>query len=513
MKNLKNLILFITIALSIGACKNVDFGDTNKNTNGPTSTDTQTLLTAAMKNFATLTGREYLIRPTLNVQYQVQAVYNQEMRYNEVASYWSQYYSNELSELQEIIDFLDDPSNITPSVINKGAIVNQKGVAMIFKAVIFKRLTDTFGDIPYSESLNGLNELTPVYDSQESVYKDIINQVKTARDLMDASLNGPAGDIIYNGDISRWKKFANSFILEASLQLSKKYPGASGYAATEFNAALTDSNGVIESVGDEAWFTFYNPATAQHNPWSENRARDYNLSKELTDAMKGNTGGSSVNPTSNHTQDLRLKVYSSDWTDDGVVYHDPNGGGGGAQMDKVHFWNVKASLPLLTASYTYLNRADAANLGWTSEDKSAMLQQGIIKSYESLNYNKIKPIFDEGESDDEVASVTELTTYATNTYAPARVADAVANSFAQVIGEEKWISLFPQGFQAWAEWRRTGYPNLIPRQGDYLNDGNIPRRYIYPSGESGLNGDNYQAAVNALVPPADKNTSRVWWDQ
>ncbi len=503
MKVLKKIILFVTIALSVGACKNVDFGDINKNTNGPTSTDPQTLLTAAMVNYATLTGREYLIRPTLYVQYQTQNVYTDEMRYNEVASVWGQYYANELSELQEVINFLDNPDNITPIILTKGAVENQKGVAMIFQAVIMKRVTDLFGNVPYSEAIKGLSVLTPKYDSQEDIYKGIINQVKQARDLMDDGLAGPVGDIVYNGDVTKWKKFANSFILEASLQLSKKYPGANEYAATEFNAALNDVNGVIESINDEAWFSFYNPSPGQNNPWSRNRAKDYNLSKEFTDALHGS---GSLNPTSNHTPDYRLKVYSTDWTADGRPYGYDAVQSGDAQMDKVYYWNTSASLPLMTASYTYLNRADAANIGWTTENVDDMLTQGIIKSYESLNEYKYKV-----KPDPQIADENELPNYAP-IYAAARLVDASNTSYAQVIAEEKWVSLFPQGFKAWAEWRRTGYPQLTPAH-DYLNNGQIPRRYIYPSDESSLNGDNYNQGVNALVPPVDSNTSKVWWDQ
>ena len=509
-KNKIIILLYLALALTFGACENVDFGDMNENKNGPTEPDPQTLLTAAQVNYATITGREYLIRPTLYVQYQTQNVYTDEMRYNEAASYWGQYYASELNALQEVINFLDNPDNITPTILSKGAVENQKGVAMIMKAVIIKRLTDTFGNVPYSEALQGLDNLTPAYDSQESIYKSIIDEVKAARDMMDESLAGPVGDIIYKGNVVRWKKFANSFILQASLQLSKKYPGSSDYAATEFNGALNDPNGVIENISDEAWFTFYNTSPGQNNPWSRNRAKDYNLSKEFTDALNGYTGASSLNPTSNHTLDIRLKVYSSDSLGDGRPYGYDALQTGDAQMDKVHWWNVNASLPLMTASYTYLNRADAANLGWTTEDPATMLTNGIVASYNSLNINKVIPALNAGKEPD-VADANELPNYAPN-YAAARVADASTTSFAQVIAEEKWVSLFPQGFDAWAEWRRTNFPTLQPAH-DYLNDGNIPRRYIYPSDESGLNGENYKSGVNALVPPTDSNTSKVWWDQ
>jgi len=82
----------------------------------------------------------------------------------------------------------------------------------------------------------------------------------------------------------------------------------------------------------------------------------------------------------------------------------------------------------------------------------------------------------------------------------------------QIIAEEKWVSLFPSGFDAWAEWRRTEIPTLIPAT-DAVNDGNIPRRYLYPGEEASLNAAGYSKGVSSLSPATDNNTSRVWWDQ
>jgi hypothetical protein len=82
----------------------------------------------------------------------------------------------------------------------------------------------------------------------------------------------------------------------------------------------------------------------------------------------------------------------------------------------------------------------------------------------------------------------------------------------QVIGEEKWVTLFPLGYDAWSEWRRTGYPELIPAR-DAINDGQIPRRFSYPYNEIALNPDGYSSGVSSLSPATDNNTSRIWWDQ
>ena len=204
----------------------------------------------------------------------------------------------------------------------------------------------------------------------------------------------------------------------------------------------------------------------------------------------------SYKPTSNTTFDSRLMVYADDYTKPGVPYGFILGSGAGASsVSNDNYWNNTTPLPLMTASYVYLNRAHAAELGWTSELVADMLTDGIIKSYETLDSH-----FGTSISADAAA------------YAAARVADAVTFSNTQVIAEEKWVSLFGQGFDAWTEWRLTGYPTLLPAT-DNFNDGNIPRRYLYPTEESTLNNAMYMEGVSALTPAEDSNSSRVWWDK
>lgn len=490
---MKKIVLFIVASFFlISSCSKVDFGDTNVNVNGAAEPNLGALLTGAITRYSTLTGREYLTKPVLYVQYMSQVTYTDEMLYNEAPSTWYGYYIQTLSNLQTIIDVASDEANWNSDIENSGYHSNQVGVAMIMKSVIFKQVTDAFGDIPYSEALNAAISV-PAYDSQESIYSGLIADVKAARDMMDETKLGPTGDPIYRGDVVKWKKFANSFLMSLSLQLSKKYPNASGMAATEFKAALTNSNGVIETIDDEAWFT-YDPPHNFNNPWAAIRPTDYFLSKEITDALKGNTA---LNPTSNRTLDARINIFVDDVNADGVPYGYSDGTGAGAASMSSLIWAEGSPLPLMTSAYTYLNRAEAAARGWTTEDVSTLLEEGIVASYASLSTKYGVDITADAAA-----------------YAAARVADVstVAGGALQVIGEEKWVALFPKGFEAWSEWRRTGYPTLVPAT-DYVNNGAIPRRLVYPSEEAGLNPSGYKSGVAALSPASDNNSSKVWWDQ
>ncbi len=491
----KIFIYVIASFLILSSCSKIDFGDINKNPNGASDPNLGALMTGATMRYATLTGREYLTKPVLYVQYMSQVTYTDEMLYNNAPSTWYGYYIQTLSNYQTIINVASDKSNWDGPIEASGYHANQVGVATIMKCVVFKRVTDEFGDIPYSEALDKKIS-TPKYDDQESIYKDLISKVKAARDMLDASKLGPVGDPIYNGDVTKWKKFANSFLLTLSLQLSKRFPSASGYAATEFKAALNDPNGVIENVGDEAWFS-YDPVHNYLNPWSRMRPTDYFLSKEFTDALHGNTGAGSLNPTSNSTPDARENIFMDDPSLDGVPYgYADSTGSGKASMSSL-IWAEKPPLPLMTAAYTYLNRAEAAARGWTSENAQDMLSAGIKASYASLSN----------------AYGVDITA-AADAYANARVADIATapGGIQQVIAEEKWIALFPKGFQEWSEWRRTDYPKLKPAH-DYQNSGVIPRRLPYPAEEAGLNPDGYKYGVDALSPQKDLNSSRFWWDK
>ncbi|RZK64459.1 MAG: SusD/RagB family nutrient-binding outer membrane lipoprotein [Pedobacter sp.] len=191
----------------------------------------------------------------------------------------------------------------------QGSKENMVGVSKIMKAIIMKRLTDTYGDAPLSEA-NKVDQqvYTPKYDKQESIYMQIIADLKAGRDMINTSTTAPTGDILYYGNLTRWKKLANSVLLQATLQLSKKYPSSTGFAATEFNSALTNSAGVIDALADEAWFTI-SPSTSYPNPLSAFRAADYRISRELVESLKGSSN--TFNRTSNHTLDRRLTLYAS----------------------------------------------------------------------------------------------------------------------------------------------------------------------------------------------------------
>ena len=497
---MKKIQLFLIALLVLGSCKNMDFGDINKDPIGPNEPSPKDLLAGGMINFFNNAGRNYHSNPTFYVQWQTQNQYTSEMRYADQPIDWDPWYVQVLSNFQTNIQYINDHRS-DATVLSMGDPDNQIAVNMIMKAYVFKFITDIYGDIPFSEALDPENK-TPKYDNQIEIYHGIIDMLKQARDMINVSASvAVQGDVLYNGDMQKWQKLANSLILNAALQLSNVTSEVT-YAQTEFNSALNHSAGVIEAVSDEAWVYYDHNSRALQNPWSRLRPEDYFLSKEFTDALQGEANGApaSCNPTFNHTPDAREQIFSNTPGDDGHAYSCSNTGGGTKMSTLI--WNPDAPLPFYTAAWTYLDRAEAAARGWTSEDFDTMLTNAITTSYESLSNHYGVDI-----------------TGSTVTYVNARVADANDPNYGggdaklRVVGEEKWVAYFPMGFQEWAQWRRIGYPELTPHPNAINATGQIPRRYTYPATEHTFNPDGYNSGVQDLTPAEDRNDSRIPWDQ
>lgn len=498
MKKLKIVVLSLFVLGSLGSCRDENFGDLNKDKYGAYDASYSALMSGSMMSFAQNGGNAYLMNPQLYVQYQAQSVYTTQQIYGFERGAWGRYYANQIVNLDKIIN--DYSNNPTAEMQVQGSAENMIGVAKIFKSIIYKRITDTYGDAPYTEAAKiGQDIRTPKYDTQETIYKGIIKDLQEGRNMLNAAKTAPQGDILYQGNIGNWKRLANSVLMQSALQLSKKYPGATGFAAQTFKEALANSGGVIETTAQEAYWSF-SSASLVANPLNSFRAADYYLSREFTESLKG--AANTFNRTSNHTPDARLSVFSTGgMTGTGLAYGYTVDNLSAAGLDNTanaaqmstKFKGADAPMALFTAGYTYLNRAEAALLGWTSESPAAMLTLGITRSYETLDARYGSAI-----KADAVA------------YAAARVADMAANP-AKVIAEEKWVALFNQGFDAWSEWRRTNFPTLEPAK-NAINGGKIPTRIPYPLEEANYNTTNYNEAVTRLSPAEDKNTSKFWWE-
>ncbi len=498
---MKKLIFLIPILIiGLAACESVNFDDDiNADDDAVTDPTTESLLAAAMNDFFTLTGRNYYLKPLLYVQYESQYVYTAEMCYGVIQGAWGAWYVNNLNNLQAIIQ-INSQEDVPPLVRSFGYPANQIGVSKIFSSFIWKRVTDTYGPIPYKKALND-SVLTPPYTPQEEIYKDLVETIRAGRDMLEPSRLGPTGDVVYGGGVEEWAKFANSLLMSIAIQMSEVNPNA----PQVFNEALNHPAGYIDEIGEELWYN-YQKINGIQNPISAIRRPDYNLANTLVDAMKGlsDDRNSTADPVfSSDTFDSRLILYAA--TDTGATLPGrpygiaPNGDDLGpySQISK-DMTDAGKPLHYMTAAYTFLNRAEAAALGWTTENAALLLEKAIIMSYKTLDAHYGSSLSSEAAA-----------------FAAARVADAATapGGILQVIREEKWISLFPRSFQPWAEYRRTGVPGLIPAECAKNAKGNVPNRYIYPSSEPGTNSKAYEEGVQMLSPAEDAYFPLFWWNE
>lgn len=470
-----SLLFFSFLLFSITSCKK-ELVKVNRNPNAAQNAQPDYLLTAATKSAVD----EYwsITRSTnpssLFVQHWAMIQYTDPDRYiftnNDFQELWTVEYSS-IVNLNEIINLADEQEN-----------PNYKGVALVLRSWAFSLLTDAFGDIPYSQSIQIDKYLTPAYDAQKDVYEGILDDLKTAQAALDPSGKAIAGDIIYGNDISLWKKFANSLRLRIALRISDREPEIS----KQVLADIQNEGGSFISSNDEiAQLVYLN--SPNQNPISNyfDTRDDYRISKTIVDKLI-------------ELDDPRLPIYANKTKDptpkqyvglpNGLLVGDAsNYGFSKTSKPGDYFSNPHAPAVIISYAEVLFDRAEAAARGFTNENAEDLYKQAILASLDQYNI-----------------SDADATAYVNS----ADVKYDAAN-FKKSIGDQKWIALFGQGLEAYAEWRRLDYPQLQPAVAGVLN-GQIPLRFIYPGTEQSLNGKSYQEAVSDQG--ADVLTTRLWFD-
>ena len=471
------LLFFGTLLFSITSCTK-ELERINKDPNAAQIAQTDFLLTAATKNMVD----EYwsITRGTnpssLFIQHWAMIQYTDPDRYkftsNSFQEFWTEEYSG-IVNLNNIIKQADTEENS-----------NYKGVALVLRSWAFALLTDAFGDIPYKQS--GLIDqyLTPAYDAQKDVYTGILDDLKNAQGYLDPDGKAIDGDIIYNNNIGLWKKFANSLRLRIALRIADQEPDVSKQVLQDIQS---EGGSFINSNSEIAQLVYLN--SPNQNPISNyfDTRDDYRLSKTLIDKLI-------------QLNDPRLPVYAAKTADatpqgyiglpNGLVVGDASSYGF-SRTSKPGAYFTEPHAPAVIVSYAEVlfDRAEAAARGFTDEDAAGLYQQAIRASFDQYGTS----ISDGGLND--YFNLPDVKYDATN--------------FRKSIGNQKWIALFGQGLEAYAEWRRLDYPQLEPAVAGALN-GEFPLRFIYPGTEQSLNGKSYQQAI--ANQGSDLLTTKLWFD-
>lgn len=451
--------------------------ETNTNPNEAIKAQPEYLLANAIKSNADLIlGSDASMETsTLFIQHWAKIQYTDPDKYTvsiaNVQNVWTNLYSQGLTDFATIIKIGEETGN-----------TNYQAVGLILKSWSFQLLTDLYGNIPYSQALKLEETLTPKYDSQKDVYLGLLNDLKKATDLINVSGAPIGGDLVYNGNLTKWKKFANSLRLRIALRIADKEPDAAKAVVAEL---AKDKTALIASNDEIAQLIYL--ASPNQNPVSRDRETrdDYRVSKSIIDKLQ-------------ELKDPRLAVFANKTVDAtptgyiGVTNGLPADSAaklGFTKTSKLGDYFTAPASPAVFVSYAEVlfNLAEAAQRGFISENAADLYKAAVTASLQQFKVGN-----------------AEIAAY----LAQPLVAYHAAN-YKKSIGEQKWLALFSEGLEAFAEWRRLDYPQLKPAYAGVLN-GKLPVRLTYPTGEQALNAANYKAAVAAQGE--DRLTTKLWFD-
>ncbi len=461
----------LTVATSCGD----NFGTMNISPNSPSNPNTASILTGAIRNVgAAVTG----IQPGLYVQHFGDVTYIEESRYKTVNFDYNGFYAGPLMNLQFIIQQNTDAATKS-SAAATGSNANQIATARILKAYFFQFLTDRWGDIAYSEALKASGDFSPKFDKQQDVYTDLFKEWKEAAAQFDAG-KAVQGDILLSGNVARWKKFAASLRAIAALRLSKVDPAK---GKTEFAAAVAD--GLLASNADNVKYGYLSEANNEHplyNNYITTNRKDFAVSSTFVDYLT-------------KVGDPRLATMADKNINGayrGVPYgvFPPTWKAQDVSLAATAMRQQNSPVNVLTYAQVLFAQAEAAQLGWISGSAKTFYEAGIK------------------------ASMEQWGAYTADAYAKYIAQPDVAFTSAKAIEQiatQRWIALFYQNSEAWAEWRRTGFPVLKPAEKPLNGGTDIPRRMAYPTTAPTLNKTNYDAIIS--TQGADTQYTRVWWDK
>ncbi len=520
-------LCFLTLSLVIAASCDSGFDTMNLSKTGATSLDPALTLNAAVVNSS----------PTSSLIYEIAIVQQwfssntgvleggnfNKVVVNNTPANWINYYQN-------VIKYTNDVITRTKTDANRSNLYN---MARIVQANAFLILTDTYGDIPYGEAGGGYTAqlFFPKYETQQAIYPKIIDELTVATAALNPAGKIETADILYAGNIAQWKKLGNSLLLRAGMRLTKA--DAAKAAAT---VAIAVAGGVITTNADNAVIKHdANYVNGIGNTVNGGEAANFYMTDVFVKALQGtigNVGNTTVldprlqsiairyqGATSGATQtggvattvpgnQYGMPVGSTDGSADVSAGTIPLPGGGTrfafSQVDRNRLVKRTSPMFLVTAGQCNLMLAEAAMRGiggLTSAGANAFFRAGIIAHLDQM------ALYDAGSAI-PAGDATRVTYLA----APETTLDitTLATALPQ-IGYQFWLASFLHGPEAWANFRRIGYPALTPNpfSGSAV-PGAFVQRLTYPPSETLVNSKNVTDAIAGLGGP-DALGTKVFW--
>lgn len=476
---MRKAIILIAFSATLFSCNK--FGDTNVSPTLLTAASTKALLLNSEQSMSSLVlGNTAASRlGSLYVQHLAEGPYPGPSLYSDRNLSFAGWYNGPLYNLKTIIQYNEEGNSAANS---NGSKNNQIAVARILKAYYYLLMTDKWGDIPYSEALQGNLAYAPKYDKQQDIYTDLFKELTEAVAQINEAEAKVVGDVLLGGNMAAWKRFANTIRMTMGLRLSAK-DAVKGKA--EYTAAL--AAGVITSNAQNISYTFVTGDPNNYNPWYNNYSvsnrNDYAISKTMTDYM-------------GPKNDPRLPVFGEVLAGN-VVTGLPYGRQAAVNIPAAYsrIGNVFRAQGSPMSLYNYAQvlfmRAEAAKLGYEAGGDvaaAAFYLEAIKASWQQYG------VFSQGAYDNYILLPDVV-------YSP-------ATGHKQIM-TEKWVHMYLNSWETWNDWRRTGFPVLTPAV-DAIDPRGIPKRLGYPTTEAGLNAVNYAAAVTS-IGGTDDNYGKIWW--
>jgi hypothetical protein len=535
MKTIIKLSFGIFLVFLFFSCTK-NFDKINEDPNQPAEVTTPTLLTGAMKGLCDDIYDEWWggRQSMLYAQYWCQRNYPSEDRFAIRQSVNNQYWRliyHDVMNLMEVIRLNEDPVEKSKAAVY-GDNNNQIAVATILKVWAMQMMADTYGNIPYSEAFKGTIDPatsipTPKYDAQPDIYANFLTELSAAVAMIDETLPGfTAGDVVFGGDMTKWKKFGNSLRLRVAMRMA----GTESPAYKTANAIVAEvgTDGFMTSNGDNAAFAYVGGG-AMNSPlydafWTSAR-NDFTTCKTLVNLLKGvdDTLNSKVNPFKGLT-DPRLQIYSRPRK--GAYIGMPYGMTEGQTQQ---YWGKKicptfygpaaydpATAPVILNPKYGPVFMEFAEVEFMLSELNGFSQteyvDGVRASIE--HWRDVSALLEGWDA-------TRVNDFTAETEAFLLALPAASK---ETVLTQKYLAFFNQAYQAWFEYNRTGEPEFMLKPGEIASvdgDGNpiyftplviintLPKRMTYPQQEFTVNGANATAA--AIAVGGDQMSTKLWW--
>jgi hypothetical protein len=506
----------LTLLFSISSCDK-GFVETNINPISPASLDPIYMLNTAEMFGTDIHHYESEIcqQMQLLIGGQEEGGNRNTVNFGNMSGRFDAIYGSQIKNTAQIIYLLKD----------NPARSNLYNMARIIKAISFQWLVDTYGDVPYFEAgkayISGIN--LPVYDPAKDIYDDLVKELTEATDALDASKDAVTGEMLYSGNIARWKKLGNSALLRVGMRYTK-FDNAK--AQTIVQKATDPARGGVMSSNDDNFVVKYNATQVNpSNQWATNSTKyNWHVGKPFLDFLKNNNDPrlqylavryslpetASGLPGDTVMADQIGCPYG--FSDANIAANDPNYPGkiGGAykysQFSRQTLGRVDAYLYFITFAQTSLLMSEARTRGYITTSTAKDYYEAGIRAHMTQ-----ADMYSTTRGGASPITASQITRYLAM---PSIVFDP-ANALKQ-INEQYWVACIQIWPEAWHNRERSGYPVLSPTNWSgqdpsvTAGDGFI-HRLMYPLRELTANTTNTQAAITRMG--GDNFGVRLFWDK